>query len=366
VRTLWLSRIAAVGAFFTQFEPREIADRVVDALPMALLGPQAEVVVAGLPVGQVMRHQPPRSTGADDVKDAVEDLTAGVLARTPAQAGGAIGQQRPKNFPFRVGEAAGILAHRELLQYRNGLVQIKIRPQLIFQTASQTASSVSGSALPAPPNLEDLRKFFADDSGSQHSGTALSLRPEKMPEIFAGLADLPQMMRDVRGYSQVKAARDEILGKPLTNLATGMVATVSGGSLHKRLSSSAVLRSISPQAHMMALGNIDYLFQLAILEETRSGKKADDLGRVAAIWHFIVPMPFAGDLLQVRIMTKEFEDPAEGNRLYLIQAAEIVTSASLTGEASTPRDKREPHRPAGVEEIVARMADAVKKGPQRD
>lgn len=196
-------------------------------------------------------------------------------------------------------------------------------------------------------------------------GTAFSLGPEKMAEILGGLGELPKVMRDVRGSGQVKAVRDEIVGKPLTNLATGMVATVSGGSLHKMLSSSAVLRSVSPQAHMMALGNIDHLFRLAILEQTRDGKKDIDENRIAGIHHLIVPLSFEDQVLEVRIMAKEFLNPAYGNRLYLIQAAKIVTPASLTGEASTPEDEREPHRPAGVEEIFARMVEAVKMGPRR-
>lgn len=68
MRTLWLSRIAAVGAFFTMFGSDQIADGIVDALPITLFGPQPEIVAAGLPVGEVIGHEAPCSAGARDVK----------------------------------------------------------------------------------------------------------------------------------------------------------------------------------------------------------------------------------------------------------------------------------------------------------
>lgn len=147
------------------------------------------------------------------------------------------------------------------------------------------------------------------------------------------------------------------------NVAKAIAGKLPANAILDFGSPSPVLLQAGVPDLPMALGNIDHLFRLAILEQTRDGKKADDPERVATIRHFIVPMPFADELLEVRIMAKEFEDPAEGNRLYLIQAAKIVTPASLTGASDTPKDVRSPHRPAGVEEIFARLVDAVKKGP---
>lgn len=109
----------------------------MDPLPMALLGPKAEVVVAGFPVGQVVRHHAPSAAGADDVEDAVEDLAPRVLPRPSPRSHRAIGQKRADDLPFGIGQAAWILTHPELLQYLLGLVQIKNRRLVIFQTASK-------------------------------------------------------------------------------------------------------------------------------------------------------------------------------------------------------------------------------------
>ena len=45
----------------------------MDAFPMSLLGPEAEVVIAGLPVRQVVGHHAPCAASAQDVKDPVEN-----------------------------------------------------------------------------------------------------------------------------------------------------------------------------------------------------------------------------------------------------------------------------------------------------
>src|SRR5690606_41693722 len=52
------------------------------------------------------------------------------------------------------------------------------------------------------------------------------------------LANLERSMRRVRGSDQAKAVRGDIVGKPLTNVETGIVATVSGGSWGKMMSRS--------------------------------------------------------------------------------------------------------------------------------
>jgi hypothetical protein len=181
------------------------------------------------------------------------------------------------------------------------------------------------------------------------------------------LAALDKTMRRVRGSDQAKAVRDEIVGKPLTNVETGTVATVSGESFRKMMSASNVERSVSSQAHFQALGNIDTLFRLATLEQTREGKKPNDAQSIDAIRHFVVPMPFAGGILQVRILAKEFRQSEQGNRLYLVEAVEIedgVTPASLRGTAveggGVSGEKRTPSRPAGVTDRFAQMVAAVK------
>lgn len=173
------------------------------------------------------------------------------------------------------------------------------------------------------------------------------------------LAALGHSMRRVRGSEQAKAARSEIVGKSLVNQESGLAATVSGESYRKMLSQSNWSRSVNAEAHYQALGNLDKLFPLAARMASRDGKGATDAGRLKKIHHFHVPMPFDGDVLRVKMLVKAFTDPAQGNRIYLVEAVEIETPASNTGESAS-EDNRSPHRPAGVNDRFAQMVAAVK------
>jgi hypothetical protein len=188
---------------------------------------------------------------------------------------------------------------------------------------------------------------------------------ELSSERAAELSRLEETLRRVRGSGQARAVRDEIVGKPLTNLETGIEATVSGESWYKMMSKSNVDLSVSPQAHMQAVGNVDTLFRLATLELERSGKKETDADLISNIRHFIVPMPFDGNVLEVRILAKEFTKKEYGNRLYLVEAVEIsgkATPASLVGEAVEGESTESGYspRPAGVTARFAQMVAAVK------
>lgn len=172
------------------------------------------------------------------------------------------------------------------------------------------------------------------------------------------LAGLRNRLRDVRGSDQARQAASAFLNEPLTNAETGMVATVSGESLGKMMSRSAVAGSLSPQAHMLAVGNLDTLFALATKRETRAAKK--DTQAVSEIHHFDVPMPFDGDVLRVKILAKEFIQKGYGTRLYLVQAVEIEKPTSIGGSLPQQSLTQVYVPPASFEARFAQMVAAVK------
>lgn len=174
------------------------------------------------------------------------------------------------------------------------------------------------------------------------------------------LAALGRSLRPVRGSDQAEAVRDRIVGRPLTNAETGMVATVSGESWGKMASKSGVDLSISPYAHYQALGNLDKLFSMAIKREERGSRKSPDT--ISAIHHFDVPMPFDGEMLLVKIMAKEHRQKDQGTRLYLVQAVEIEKPASIGGSHASPSLTTSPISvpPAGFNSRIAQMIAAVK------
>jgi len=98
---------------------------------------------------------------------------------------------------------------------------------------------------------------------------------------------------------------------------------VSGQSLKKMLSRSAVIKSISQQAHHQAVANVDRLFGMAALRLKRRPNKPQDIGRVEWIYHFDAAMLFDGRSLRVKLLVKEFTARRTRNALYTLAAVQI-------------------------------------------
>src|SRR5262249_35663337 len=79
-----------------------VAQGVVDLGPGAVVAPLVEVVVAGAPGGEVMGKHPPGATAAEDVEDAVENLTKVDGARPSARLGGR--EEALEAFPLGAGQ----------------------------------------------------------------------------------------------------------------------------------------------------------------------------------------------------------------------------------------------------------------------
>ncbi|MEX2113547.1 MAG: hypothetical protein WD845_10205 [Pirellulales bacterium] len=98
-------------AAFTHAAPQSPAQGVVDLFPQAIDSPAPKHGVHGLPLGKVERQLPPLTTGADDIKDCVEDVPA-IYRRSSSLR--RLWQQRSNNLPLFVCQVAGIIciAHR--------------------------------------------------------------------------------------------------------------------------------------------------------------------------------------------------------------------------------------------------------------
>jgi len=166
-------------------------------------------------------------------------------------------------------------------------------------------------------------------------------------------------MRYARGSDQAKAAAKEFIGVPLVNIDTGFTATVSGESLLKMLSKSAYERSVSVQAHMQAIANLDRLFQASAFRMSRDDRKGNE--NIKEIHHFDVPMKFDGEVLCVKIMAKEYTRKERGTRLYLVQAVEIGKPASCGEGLTSTQEMSSPVAapPAGYGEKIAHLIDIV-------
>lgn len=201
--------------------------------------------------------------------------------------------------------------------------------------------------------VEGRRRGGAAGSGADQTRLSLPAEPSDMQ--LRSAAQRLSKLRTVRGSGQVKQVAKEFLNRPLANNYTDAVATVSGESLGKMMSAAAVARSVSPQAHMQAVGNIDNLFLDAVPSSERPSKKTPDT--VKRVHHFAVPMVFGEDVLGVKIMVKEFVRPSQGRRIYLVRAVEIEKPATHRGE---PELNRESVPAAGFDKTFSRLVQAVK------
>lgn len=175
------------------------------------------------------------------------------------------------------------------------------------------------------------------------------------------LAALPSDMRDATGSELAKREASKFAGDPLENKETGITAVVSRGSLGKMLSKSSWKNSTSPQAHYMAVANLDKLFPLAIERIGRADRAGDT--NIASIHHFDAPMPYDGQVLRVKMLVKETTDPNSNNPLYTVSAVDVEKPTSTRGDADSLHSQtRLPAPPAGFADRFARMVDAVKRG----
>jgi hypothetical protein len=82
------------------------AELIVDAEPRAILAPGAKGLIGRLPMRQIMRHQAPRTAGAQHILDAIEHLTHGVFARSTTRF--FRWQEGLQNLPLLVGKVCGV------------------------------------------------------------------------------------------------------------------------------------------------------------------------------------------------------------------------------------------------------------------
>lgn len=184
--------------------------------------------------------------------------------------------------------------------------------------------------------------------------------PPPAGEKTLGIVGAIRNLRPVLGSDQAKAVVSEIVDRPLLNADSGITATVSRSTYRKMMSESSVRNSVSPQAHLQALGNLDQLFPHALLRESRPSNKQPQT--VAAIHNFDVPMPFDGQVLNVRILAKEHSAKSSGTRIYDIKAVEIVKPATSEGITASPVLPTSPTSvsPAGFSDRFAKLTESVK------
>ena len=127
--------------------------------------------------------------------------------------------------------------------------------------------------------------------------------------------------RQASNFDQAREQAKAFQGKPLTNPASGIVATVSRNNLDKMLSEKAVDKSAAPALHSVAVANLDGLFERAILGWSKPDAKGDP--NIKAIHRFFTPLLVDGEARLVKMTVKETGIESDPNPLYTVEAVEF-------------------------------------------
>ena len=91
-----------------------LAQKGVHPLPQTIAFPESEVMIHRAPRSEVLGQVAPLAAGFGEVKDGIEQLAEGMLARSTSLCG--LGKAMIDELPFGVGEVRCI-AHRKRITY---------------------------------------------------------------------------------------------------------------------------------------------------------------------------------------------------------------------------------------------------------
>ena len=120
-------------------------------------------------------------------------------------------------------------------------------------------------------------------------------------------------------YEATKLLVEIIKNGPYTS-KSGLTARIPGKSIGKLVSSEAVNASFCPEAHYLAVVNIDKLFSNAIEPwsfELNPEKNNDGL---KARHYLFAPMSYCEKIVVAKITVKEYINPNLANKIYSVEA----------------------------------------------
>lgn len=191
-------------------------------------------------------------------------------------------------------------------------------------------------------------------TGVETGGSGESPAPAFEGKASIAEPDAFSPRRRAGNLEEAKTAAMEFVGRKLVNERTGLEAVLSGRTLAKMTSASAVLKSTSPEDHALAVANADDLFQRAEI----SAVHPDDRGEptIKAIHRLAIPMRTTdGRAVTVKMLVKETSGPNEPNPLYTIETVEVGPGldAPQNGIESTPGQNRNMAQPGPESDIAA-------------
>lgn len=163
--------------------------------------------------------------------------------------------------------------------------------------------------------------------------------------------------RTARNFDEAHQAAQSFLSQPITNQDDSTVATLSANSLRKILNNKASSKSVTAEVHSLVTANLDTLFQRAIRTFTDQNPEAENM---KARHRYHAPFISAGELMLAKLTVNEFKHPADGTRIYSVEALKIEKPAIFKASLLT-EDRQNYNRVAGFDNKLNARMNEVKQ-----
>ena len=292
----------------------------------------------------------------------------------------------------RQGKIAGminrmVMAVRSFLRDMLG-VSIKINSQDILSLAERMVNEVekqnsafdamnampqfSEPSTPDKQTNEVRKKYKGTDewlktpNGNDTNLTEQQWLQVRTPAFKERFGDWEMAANNKTIVSNIKDARQKansFKGKPLANIETGMIATISRNSLDKMLSASAMKKSKSNEIHLTAVANLDSLFNDAIHGWDKQDRDGDE--NITAVSRLFAPLVVEGKAYLVKMTVKQLAIGSLGNRIYTVEGLDVTNRNPVPDmvDADLGSTKLISDRPHGasINSLVQRIEDFNKK-----
>ena len=185
------------------------------------------------------------------------------------------------------------------------------------------------------PDVETSRaeiiKQATNELDEQSGGNILFSRKARTNDLDVDFENATPK-RTANSFEEARAAVTELLGEPLVNRESGMIATISKRSLDKLVSGKAADKSSSREDHLIAVANIDQLFENAI-EGWAEPAKSEENTALKSVHKMFAPININGEMKLAKLTVKEFNDNS-GNRIYSVETLEVGNKNSTMPELS--------------------------------
>ena len=171
--------------------------------------------------------------------------------------------------------------------------------------------------------------------------------------------------RFAQSFDEARERVGFFVGKELTNEHDGITAVISRRSIDKMLSGKAHEKSVDLKTHLLAVSNVDKLFQNSIFGWKYQDRDNDE--NINAIHRAVAPFKVDDKVYLAKLTVKELA--RDGNRVYSLEALEIEHDKSPVPEMTSIDQYKEGftlHRPNGaLIDIIVKNAQDFNKNHQK-